>query len=387
MRFVCVIAILVCIISVAVFSQGAQPRIDQALSDSSTFTDQTDSLQIRSLDSTVKIINEIDLDDSSASQLLLLKNNIYTATINGKVYCINKNGNTNWEYHTEGNISNSIIGIGDLIVSMTTAGDLFTINANNGDPVQAIGIGEQVNSNILFTDIEYNDLQTKGVVFGTADGNVYCYELYSLEMVWENDLTNTDEITGTYLVKDKIIIQTKNKNYYCLDSENGVLIWKWKSKTKTDDENFRSDLISIGSTIYITDSDGNLISLDLLLGTENWIKKKMYASGTMFLINDELVLHSSKNKILFIDSKNGKIKNGINLPDEFANAIPTCVLEDGKQILIGFSNGYIGELSEEKIIEPILFTGISPVNSLIKQSNSSYISVNRSGKLIEFSFN
>ena len=387
MRFVYIITLLLSLVSVPVLSQGAQSQLDKVLSDFSSFTGHTDSLLIRSLDSTVQITNEIYLDDSTASQLLVLKNNIYAASINGIVYCINETGKINWEYHTDGKISSSIIGTGDLVVVMTDAGDLFAINANNGDLVQAIGIGEDVNSNILFTDIEYNDLKTKGVVFGTADGNVYCYELYSLEMVWENNLISADDISGTYLVKDKIIIQTKSENYYCLDSENGVLIWKWKPKTKSVNANFQIDLISIGTSIYNTDSDGNLISVDLLLGTENWTKNKMYATGRIFLINDELILHSSKNKILFIDPKNGKTKNEVNLANDFENSVPTCILEKGKEILIGFSNGYVCELSEKKIIKPILITGFSPVNSLVKKNNSSYISVNRSGKIIEFKIN
>jgi|GEM_PF-3937386 len=387
MHFIRLITFLIFINLNNVFPQGAQLKLDRAAVDSLIVPEQTDSLKVRSLVPSVQITNEMDLGDSTTSQFLALKNNIYIATMNGIVYCMNQEGKINWEYHTDGKINNSIIGSGDLVVVMTDAGDLFTVNANNGDLVQAIGIGEHVNSNILFTDIEYNDLKTKGIVFGTADGNVYCYELYSLEMVWENNLINADEISGIFLVKDKIIVQTSGDGYYCLDSETGVLIWNWKSKKKSDNKNLQRDVVSQGNSIFITDAEGNLYSIDLLLGTENWTKKRMYVTGKMFLINDELILHSSKNKILLVDPKNGMTKNEINLLDDFSNIVPTLVLEEGKKILIGFSNGYICELNEKKIIESILFTGFSPVKSLIKQNNSSYISVNRSGKLIEFNIN
>ena len=387
MRFVCVITLLSCLVSIPVFSQRAQSRIDRALTDSSTVSKQTDTLQTRSLDSTVLITNEIYLDDSTASQLLVLKNNIYIATINGIIYCLDQSMQTKWQYRTEGKISNSILGTGDLVVVMTDAGDLFTINANNGDLVQSIGIGEPINSNIIFTDIEYNSLKTKGVIFGTTYGNIYCYELYSLEQVWENSLEETNVITGTFLINDKIIVQTENENYYCLESDNGVLTWKWKPGTKSEKQNFKSDVVSKDNSIFIIDSDGNLYSIDLLLGTENWNKKKINASGSLYIINKDLILHSTKNRILFVDPNNSRTKNEIKLPDGFSSSTLTFVLENNKENLLGFSNGLICKLTKKNDIEPILYTGNSPVISLIKQRDNSFLSVNRDGKLIEFRIN
>ena len=345
---------------------------------------QIDSVKTKILNTRVQIIDEISLEDSTASSLLNLKENIYIATINGVVYCLDHSMKTKWQYQTEGKISNSIIGTGDLVVVMTDAGDLFTINSNNGDLVQSIGIGETINSNIIFTNIEYNGLKTKGIVFGTVEGNVYCYELYSLEQVWENTLQETNVITGTFLVDNKLIVQTEGENYNCLNVDNGVLIWKWEPKTKSDNEGFRSKVVSHGSLIFITDSDGNLYSIDLLLGTENWNRKRIYASGSFYNFDKDLILHTSRNEILVIDPGNGKTKRGIKLTDNFLNSIPTCLIKDRMQILLGFGNGFICELMEKDNIEPIIYTGNSPVISLIKLKDNSYISVDRNGKLIEF---
>ena len=353
-----------------------------SLKDSS---DQIDFTKPRILNPKVQITNKILLKDSIASNLLYLKNNIYITTINGIVYCLDHSLKIKWQYQTEEKISNSIIGTGDLVVVMTDSGDLFTINANNGDLVQSIGIGEPISSDIMFTNIEYNDLKTKGIVFGTVDGNVYCYELYSLEQVWENSLKETNVITETFLIDNKIIVQTEGETYYCLDSDNGVLIWKWKPKTKSDNEEFRSNVIIHGSSIFITDSDGNLYSIDLLLGTENWERKRIYASGRFCNSDNDLILHNSKNEILLINSGNGKTKKVIKFTDDLLNSTPTCFVENGKQILLGFDNGFICELIEKDNIEPIIYTGNSPVISLIKLKENSYVSVDRNGKLIEFS--
>jgi len=410
MRIINLVIILILLLVVFIFSQGVKfslsadyPKSEmhkkQILETVSgnpkssgiykSFVDSSNSLdsaKLKILMPGIQIKNEMDLYDSTNSKLLVLKNKIYTATMNGIVYSINPDGKINWQHITDANISNSILGSGDLVVVMSNAGDLYTVNANNGDPVQSIGIGEPINSEIVFTDINYNELKTKGIVFGTAYGNVYCYELYSLEMVWENNLPEEKVITGTFLVKDKIIIQTADENYYCLDSENGVLIWKWEPKTKSERQNFRSDVISKDNSIYLTDKEGNLFSIDLLLGTENWNKKRVYSSGKVYFTKDELVLHTTKNKLLLIEPKRGKVNKEIKLPDEFLNSTPTCLFEEGKQIILGFDNGYICELNEKKVFEGLLYMGNSPIISIIKNSQI-YISVNKEGELIEFNIN
>ena len=345
-----------------------------------------DSVKLKILNPKIQIRNEIDLYDSTISKLLVLKDKIYTATTNGTVYSIYPDGKINWQHITDAKISNSILGSGDLVVVMSDAGDLYTINSNNGDPVQSIGIGEPISSDIIFTDINYNDLNTKGIVFGTAYGNVYCYELYSLQMVWGNNLPEEKVITGTFLIKDKIIIQTADENYYCLDSDNGILIWKWEPKTKSEKQNFRSKVISKGNSIYLTDNEGNLYSIDLLLGTDNWNKKRVYASEKVYYANDELILHNTKNEVLFIDPYQGKVQKEVKLPNEFINSSPTCLIENGKEILLGFDNGYICELDEKKIFKELLYLGNSQIVSIIK-ANSNFFVTNNAGKLIEFTIN
>ena len=175
-----------------------------------------DSLQSVIYQPKLKIVYSSPPSVTTFSPLLLSEEKFFTTTLNGRVICQNYSGENIWQYETAGKIYNSILRDGDLIIVVTNAGDLFTINANNGDLVQAIGIGEPISSDINLIDLEYNDLNTKGIVFGTAYGNVYCYELYSLEMVWENYLTDKRIVGDPILIDNKIIYQVNLTNYYQL---------------------------------------------------------------------------------------------------------------------------------------------------------------------------
>ncbi|MCG6961165.1 hypothetical protein LJE82_14850, partial [bacterium BMS3Abin03] len=145
-------------------------------------------------------------------------------------------------------------------------------------------------------------------------------------------------------------------------------------------------VISKGNSIYLTDNEGNLYSIDLLLGTDNWNKKRVYASEKVYYANDELILHNTKNEVLFIDSYRGKVQKEVKLPNEFINSSPTCLIENGKEILLGFDNGYICELDEKKIFKELLYLENSQIVSIIK-ANSNFFVTNNAGKLIEFTIN
>ena len=108
-----------------------------------------------------------------------------------------------WEFETNGTIYSNPIIEKDLAIAATNEGELFTININTGDLFQVIGIGETITSDIALVDIEYKSMNTKGICFGTAEGNFYCYELYSLELIWWNN--------GTKKLINSSVISTKGK--------------------------------------------------------------------------------------------------------------------------------------------------------------------------------
>ena len=361
--------------------------IDTFVKNGSRSASKIDSLQLLVYNQSIEIKNKLNINRTTFSPLLLSDDKIFIASKDGLIICRDKQDNIIWQYNTDGIIYSSLLRDKDLIIIITNDGDLFTINTNTGDLVQVIGIGEPITSDIRLIDLEYNKTKTKGIVFGTAFGNIYCYELYSLEMVWQNYLTEQSIIAKPVVVNNKLIYQDNDENYYCVNTKNGVLIWKWRPKEKSKNVFFKSDVISNGKSVFVTDDNGKLHSIDLLLGTENWKKKKLFTSGKFFINSNRkiLIIHSKKNKIVLINQTNGRVKKEIKLPDEFKSSLPTCYNENGNNILLGFDNGFICSINKKNILNKILFTGTAPIISLLKTGEKEFITNNMDGKVIQFS--
>jgi outer membrane protein assembly factor BamB len=306
--------------------------------------------------------------------------------VSGRIFCLDDRRKQLWEYNTYGKIYNSIINDRDLIITMTKEGDIHTINANTGDLFQVIGIGDIVTSDFNLIDISYNDMKTKGIVFGTASGDVYCYELYSLEMVWSNNISEFNITSRPMKSNNKIIFQDSDENYYCINSGNGILVWKWKADVKSANRLFRSSMNCNNNLVFVTDSDGDVHSIDILLGTENWIKKKAAASGKIFYsrLSSSLFVHTNKNKIVELEESNGRVLSEIKLSKECQDAIPSAWIETDSELIIGFDNGLIAEIDQNKNFTELLITGNAPIISITKTGEKEHVTNNLDGKITKF---
>jgi len=330
---------------------------------------------------------QIDFGVTNESGVLVSEDEAFTADNNGIIYCLNKDGKENWHYETNSTIKSNLLRDKDLVIATTVEGDLFTVNSNNGDLIQVIGTGETISTNIAMIDIIYNDMKTKGIVFGTTVGNIYCYELYSLEMVWDAYLSDYKISSLIKVNDDKIIFQDDKGKIFCINSSNGLLIWKWQAKVKNINPFFVSDIISDGKNVYLTDSDGLVHCIDLLLGTENW-KRKISSSGKLSLSTDKkyVITQIAKNEFAFLSRLNGKVKRRIKLPDEIKEKKLTFMRSDKDDIYMGFEHGILYRINSKGKVDKLLFIGNSPPISFNKIGDKKFILSNLDGRVIQFSF-
>jgi outer membrane protein assembly factor BamB len=316
-----------------------------------------------------KILMNIHLEFSIFSKPIFVNDNSYICTKSGSVICLDKSGDKKWNYETNGSIYSSPLIEKDLIVVATNEGDLFTINKNTGNLYQVIGIGETITSDIALVDIEHNGSKTKGICFGTAEGNFYCYELYSLELIWWNQSAKDWINSSVAAVNGKVIFQDKKGTMYCLNSRSGVLLWKWEVNTKTFHPLFKSDIIVKDNNICFIDFDGDLHCIDALLGTEKWSIRKIKATGKIELNENknELILHSTKNKILVVSLSKRKVIEEFSLPDNVKDEIATDILSIDNTIFVGFTDGSVYVVKEKF---RIIFQGFAPIVSLNKMNGN-----------------
>ena len=320
------------------------------------------SVRLYSQDSLV--IWKVQLDRNTSVPTIISGDKYLSSSKDGTVSCLDKNGNIISEYEITGQISSPPIIENEMLIAATNEGDLFTINANTGNITQVIGIGENITSNIVLTDVEYNGETGKAILVGTANGNLYCYDLYTLEQIWSTQ-TSVDSITSSILASgNNIFFIDIKETLYCVNGTNGLLIWKWKIPVKNSEPLFKTDLIINQNNLYLVSSEGNLHCIDAMLGTEKWKIKKINATGLMRNNKNNLIVPTTKNKLLTISTKSGKVVTEIELYPATKGIIITDLITIDDKIIAGFSNGSVYEIIANHKPKKIFRSGISAIVSL-----------------------
>src|SRR4030095_16501007 len=95
------------------------------------------------------------------------------------------------------------------------------------------------------------------VYFGSADGNLYCLDAKSGNLVWSfpagDSLKATPVIAG-----DRIIASGLDHYIYCVDKRNGTLLWKFQTGFEVD-----CGSAVIGNRVYFGSEDGFFYCLNL----------------------------------------------------------------------------------------------------------------------------
>jgi outer membrane protein assembly factor BamB len=313
--------------------------------------------------------------------VLITEDKIFTATFDGEVSCFDLTGNTLWKKHLERTVLSGFTRVNDLLLIGTYEGDLFSLNVNNGSVVQVVGIGEPVTSQLVTADIHYNDADTKGVIAGTASGNVYFYEVNSFEQIWVSRLSNEMITTKPLPLKGKILYTPWDGVLYNIDINSGVLNWKWSGRNSFNLSSPYTD----SKNVYISSTDKSVTAIDLLRGKSIWRKNEHNANESMILSDDnqKLLIKSLSDYFIIADASSGnmvrKIKCGFMYDSD-----PTDILQSGNQILFGTAGGVVYSINKNYRCSPLLFLGNARITTLKSAGTDLIIAANCDGNIVIF---
>ena len=356
------------IINIHVFAKDT--FIDQNLIDSTN----------QKQDSSLQKIWEIDNQTLSSTNLIVSENKIYNTTDDGLVHCYLFDGQEKWLAEVFGSIKYNAVLFNDLFLTATFEGDLYSINSNNGDVVQVIGVGENITTDLSLVDLTNTSFKSKGVIFGTEKGNIFCYDIFSFEMIWKIILSPQSLISKPVIADDKIIFKDSLNSVYCVNAKSGLLIWKYDFNEKEGFPNY-SNTLSNGRSIISFSTSGAIIALDLMLGKKLWSTDAMDVIPQIAFSIDKqkLILLTKEGEIIFISSKDGKELNKIDLKKP--GLLSFIIAENKKNIFFGFSDGSLYSTDIKYKVQQLTSPTNIPIASIIFIKEDEFLAKDITGNI------
>ncbi len=325
-----------------------------------------------------------ELNVTVSAPLLEADGRIFVSTYSSGIVCFDYQGKELWRYNPHGTILSRPVFYDGILVSSTAEGDLFTLEAHTGKLIQVIGLGEPVTSQLQTIDVEYNDEVTRGIIAGTGNGNLYCYDLYSFEMIWSNNSATGMIETLPLYIDGKLIYGAWDGFLYCINSSSGVLNWKW-----ADSKNFyyspaACTPVTDGKLVYISAPDKYITAIDLLLGTTVWKKNNYAAWETLALSSDkqQLYVKGIDGDFFIVSAKDGKQLHKLEIKYDL-DTTPSPPVETGQYIFFGSKNGWIYSINKADYSwKKLIFMGTARIHSLILLENNKISALNMDGTLV-----
>ncbi len=334
---------------------------------------------------TANVLWKKNLKTTLIASLLVNGSNVFAATENGKIYSYDLSGNLEWEYSSGETIFSRPIVYDSTLVFATIDGDLISLDTKTGQPLQTIGLSEPLTSQLIKINVEYNGRQTAGVVVGTSNGSVYCYDINSFEEIWENHSAQGMIQTKPLYINNRIIYGSWDSYLYCIDSRSGIINWKW-----TEDKNFYYSPAACrpatdGQNVYVTSPDKYASSVDLMLGRTVWHNNNFDAWESIAISNNKenLYIKSYKDNFDIISAKKGKLVKEIKIGYGL-DLTPITPLEWKGNIIFGSKEGNIYLINKDNKIFPLLFLGTSRIQNIFNIKENLFAVSNMDGKIIVF---
>ncbi len=343
-----------------------------------------------------KLLWKHDLQYSLLAPIRYSNGSIFAVDKAGLITCLSSSGRVKWENDLFGDVAGGFDIQDNIIAVGTLQGDLISLKESNGEIVQSIGFNSSITTDLkIFNFSGFKDLMipkttnsNAAVILGTGKGDVFCYDLETLQEIWKSQLTKERIVSRPLYSENKIFFNNKDGVIYSINSSDGLLIWKWRENPPIN--NSTSGFISVtdGNAIYLTSGGKPLYKLDLLLGKTIWKSDKYNSGKSIALSTDKKILYvkSASNNFYSVNPDDGKKLNEFNL-DFGMDDWPTEIIEYENRILFGSRKGFVYQIKENKMAEPVLFMGTALVHSLVSLGNNKFAAANNDGLIVVFELN
>ncbi len=331
----------------------------------------------------VKIKKIININETHLANAVYKEGLIFTTSKNGLINAIDKQGNIKWDYYTGGTSFNPPDRFRDLLAAVIYESDLITLNANNGDVYQIMGLSENISAPPLLIDVVHNGIKTKGIIVSAISGDIFCYELFSLELIWNQRSIRGRMLSAPLQHGNMLIFCNLNGEVFALNSDNGTLIWRYNiSRDNKTFINLKSP-VTDGKNVYVLFDENVLTAIDLLQGIQRWINTNTPHQHSMLIKDDKhLLIKGKDNNYMILSSSDGKLVR--SFPSFSTKYFRNNFLRNEQFILNGNAEGDVAKIDFDFRVIKLFNSYGAPVVSITQIDDRSYISLDMDGNIIFF---
>lgn len=237
------------------------------------------------------------------SSLLVVEDNIFFGTSDGKVICMGdstKKPYIKWTYQTENGITNSLCYKDGVVYCGGYDGFLYAFNAEDGSLVWF----KYLNSAIADAPVLVNDT----IVCGTLNGKVYSLKLENGTQIWDYSLTEgiaTDIMYYDGGVEGGMVVFAAQDTYFhALNATTGKALWSVSTGTVNPQAPSAAD-----GYVYLPSGEGIVYCVDAATGEKKWTfetENNVYIVGYPAIKDGKVIVGSFDGMIYCLDSKTGE---------------------------------------------------------------------------------
>lgn len=167
-------------------------------------------------------------------------------------------------------------------------------------------------------------------------------EIQNPKVFWKTNIGIQGYLNNSIVVSKKVFVGSSGNEHnapdsldgvYCLNKENGKIVWHFKTITDA------SGIAFSKNKIYTTGDDGYLRCLDANNGNEIWnIKREGELYSQPLIIDDLVIIGDATGAILLVNKNSGKIIVENKVAD---SNVRGALSSDGKHIYATFVEGII----------------------------------------------
>lgn len=253
------------------------------------------------------------------------------------------NGKQLWEAKIPSDVLSPPAIAHKKIIAKTIDGKVFTFDALTGKQLWTADHG----SPSLVLKASSSPVVLNNVVLvGFSDGKMDAMDIDTGRLMWQrsiayssgsSDVERLVDIDSDPIVQDGIAYLASYQGYIgALSLDDGQFIWRKPGSVY-------KNMVLSGSTLYLTDSNDIVWSLDKRTGHVNWKQTSLKARGLTepVLIGTQLVVADKTGYVHIIGTQTGELLARSQLPAGVSNS-PTVV---GGNLYVLTDNGMLNQLS------------------------------------------